>query len=52
MNWLTEQARRYKKELVLFILFFLISSMSFALGYLSAKEFSAPTIVIEKVQRN
>lgn len=52
MSWLTEQVKRYKKEIVLFILFFLISSTSFALGYLSAKEFSAPAIVIEKVQRN
>lgn len=40
--------RRYKKELVLFILFFLISSTSFALGYLAARELTPPHIVIEK----
>jgi hypothetical protein len=51
MSWLTEIAKRYKKEIVLFVLFFLISSLSFALGYLAAKEFSAPAIVIEQVQR-
>ncbi len=50
MNWFIEKARHYKKEIVLFILFFLISSISFALGYLSAKEFGAPSLVIEKVQ--
>ena len=51
MNWIIEKGRHYKKEIVLFVLFFLISSLSFALGYLSAQELSPPAIVIEKVQR-
>jgi hypothetical protein len=51
MNWLIEKAKHYKKELVIFILFFLISSTSFALGYLAAGEFNTPPIVIEQVER-
>lgn len=43
-DWLSQN----RKEVILFILFFLISSISFALGYLSAREFTPPAIVIEK----
>lgn len=51
MNRIIEKARRYKKEIVLFVLFFLISTISFALGYLAAGEFNTPPIVIEKVEK-
>lgn len=45
------KASRYKKEIVLFVLFFLISTVSFALGYLAADEFNSPPIIIEQVER-
>lgn len=41
----------HRRSIVLFILFFLISTVSFALGYLAAGEFKTPSIVIEKVTR-
>ena len=37
-----------RKEIIIFILIFLISSLSFGLGYLVNKEFSKPPIIIEK----
>lgn len=46
-DWLTEN----KKNITLFIIFFLVSTISFALGYLSAKENSRADIIIEKVER-
>lgn len=38
-----------RKEVVIFVLFFLISTMSFALGYLAAGQSSRSPIIIEKV---
>ncbi|MBN2197844.1 hypothetical protein JW698_01440 [Candidatus Wolfebacteria bacterium] len=43
-EWLTE----YKRDIVIFILIFLISSLSFGLGYLVNREFHHAPIVIEK----
>lgn len=40
-----------RKEVVIFVLFFLISTMSFALGYLSAGQGSRAPIIIQKVDR-
>ena len=40
--------RMHKREVILFVLFFLISTTSFALGYLFAKETAQVPIVIEK----
>ncbi|MDD4358745.1 MAG: hypothetical protein PHY30_02940 [Candidatus Pacebacteria bacterium] len=41
--------KEYEKEIVLFIAVFLISSLSFALGYLSAKERIKEPIKVEKI---
>ncbi|PIR88651.1 MAG: hypothetical protein COU09_00990 [Candidatus Harrisonbacteria bacterium CG10_big_fil_rev_8_21_14_0_10_44_23] len=43
-DWISE----HRREVLIFVLFFLISSLSFALGYLSAKEFTHSQIIIEK----
>jgi len=51
MNGIADWLTKYRKEVVLFILFFLISSTSFALGYLAARESATPQVVIEKVQK-
>jgi hypothetical protein len=37
-----------KREIILFLIFFLISSLSFGLGYLYAKDQNVAPIVIEK----
>jgi len=37
-----------KREIAFFVLFFLIASSSFALGYLYARDFEAIPIIIEK----
>lgn len=39
---------RYKKELILGGIIFLISSLSFALGYVANREFNHVPIVIEE----
>jgi hypothetical protein len=46
-NWLIEN----KKNITLFAIFFLISTISFALGYLSARENSRSDIVIERIEK-
>jgi len=38
----------HKRDIVLFLLIFLISSLSFGLGYLVNREFTRAPIVIEK----
>ncbi len=38
-----------RKEVVIFILFFLVSTISFALGYISANQSNRSAIVIQKV---
>ncbi len=42
INWLK------KREVILFILLFLISSLSFGLGYLLAEQNNVAPIIIEK----
>jgi len=37
-----------KREVILFLIFFLISSLAFGLGYLYAKDHNIAPIVIEK----
>ncbi len=39
---------KYKREIVVFVLFFLISTISFGLGYLVASETNRAPIIIEK----
>jgi hypothetical protein len=39
---------KYRKEVVLFVLIFLISTISFGLGYLVANQFDRIPIIIEK----
>jgi hypothetical protein len=41
-----------KREIILFLLLFLISSLSFGLGYLLAKEEAVAPIIIEKAEGN
>jgi len=43
-NWLIE----HRREIILFIIAFLISTISFGLGYLMAQEFNRAPIIIEK----
>ena len=38
---------KYRKEIFFFVLFFLVSTLSFGLGYLTAREFTRTPIVIE-----
>lgn len=42
----------YKKELLVVILLFLVSTTSFGVGYLTAKEFNRTPIIIEKNSGN
>jgi hypothetical protein len=39
-----------KREVILFLIFFLISSLSFGLGYLYAKDHNIAPIIIQKIQ--
>lgn len=48
MDRLLDWAREHKREIILFALLFLISTTSFALGYLFGRETSQTPIVIEK----
>jgi len=43
-----ELLTEHRKEIIIFLLIFLISSLSFGLGYLVNREFSHAPIVIEK----
>ena len=45
---ISEWLKTHKREVVLFILFFLVSSISFALGYLAASDLKRVPIIIEK----
>lgn len=40
--------QRNKKDVVLFMLLFIVTTLSFALGYLSAKEAEVAPIIIEQ----
>lgn len=37
-----------KKELILFVILFLMLSLTFALGYIAGRETSVPDIIIQK----
>lgn len=41
--WLT-----HKKEIIFILILFLVSTISFALGYITAKEINTPPIIIQK----
>ncbi len=43
-----ERITNHKKNIILFLLIFLISSLSFGLGYLVNREFTHAPIIIEK----
>jgi hypothetical protein len=43
-----EWAINHKRDIILFLLIFLISSLSFGLGYLVNREFTRAPIIIEK----
>lgn len=42
----------HKRDIILFLLIFLISSLSFGLGYLVNREFNRSPIMIEKCSDN
>ncbi len=48
MESISEFIKNHKRDIILFLLIFLISSLSFGLGYLVNREFSHAPIVIEK----
>jgi len=53
LNFLTGSTLKIwlkKRETILFLLLFLITSLSFGLGYLFAKKESVAPIIIEKAQ--
>lgn len=43
-NWLIN----HKKEIIFWLIIFLVASISFGLGYLANREFSRAPIIIEK----
>ena len=45
---LKEKSLRYRRELIFALIIFLVSSLSFGLGYLANREFSRASIIIEK----
>jgi hypothetical protein len=47
-NSLKEWVSEHRKEIIIFLLIFLISSLSFGLGYLVNREFNHAPIIIEK----
>ena len=48
MTNLKEKLLRYRRELIFAFIIFLVSSLSFGLGYLSNREFNRASIIIEK----
>ena len=56
MNWFfeetTEKNRRVKKELIWFLIIFLVSTASFGLGYFAGQKFNHAPIIIEKSSDN
>lgn len=48
LEHLKNQLSAYKKEIIIFLLIFLISSLSFGLGYLVNQQFNRSPIIIEK----
>ncbi len=48
MNQIKDWIAEHKKDIILIILIFIISSLSFGLGYLVNREFHHAPIVIEK----
>ena len=47
-NQIKEWLAEHKKDIFIFLIIFLISSLSFGLGYLVNREFTHAPIVIEK----
>jgi hypothetical protein len=39
----------YKKEIIFILIIFLVSTISFALGYLTAQELNRAPIIIQKI---
>lgn len=48
MEQLSEFIKNHKRDIIIFLLAFLISSLSFGLGYLVNREFNRAPIIIEK----
>ncbi len=48
MGKISEFIKNHKRDIIIFLLAFLISSISFGLGYLVNREFNRAPIVIEK----
>jgi len=48
VNQIKEWISNHKRDIILFLLIFLISTISFGLGYLVNREFTHAPIVIEK----
>lgn len=47
-NRIKEWTTEHRKDIIIFLLIFLISSLSFGLGYLVNREFNHAPIVIQK----
>lgn len=45
---LKEVIYKYRKEIIFFLLMFLVASLSFGLGYLSNQTFNRSPIIIQK----
>lgn len=48
-NKIKEFWENHQKEIIFVLILFLVSTISFALGYLSAKEFNKAPIIIQKI---
>ena len=46
-NWIIS----HKKEIIFFLIIFLMASLSFGLGYLANREFNRTPIIIEKCSK-
>jgi hypothetical protein len=46
--WYDRPVAKFKKEALLGVIIFLVSSLSFGLGYLANREFNHAPIIIEK----
>lgn len=49
MPKITAYFRQYRHEIILGMLFFIVATVSFALGFLIHKEFQSAQIIIQKV---
>ncbi|MFA5099144.1 MAG: hypothetical protein WC461_02975 [Candidatus Paceibacterota bacterium] len=48
MDYVFEFIKEYRKDIIIFLLIFLLCSISFGLGYLVNREFNHAPIIIEK----